>query len=82
MFLLTNTGDKQAYQLFLAAHSSIAFAAGGILNSKTGITIFPVQKTSDSGTILWNVKLIPGRKYPNWKISDAEQKSLQILCSK
>ena len=70
-FLRTNTDKKHAYQLFLVTHCSIAFAAGRILNSKVGINIFPVQKTSAHGTVLWNVKLAPGRKYPNWKISDS-----------
>lgn len=68
-FLLTNTCNKYAYQIFLDTHASIAFAAGRILNSKSGINIFPIQKTSINGTVLWDVKLLPKRKYVDWEIS-------------
>lgn len=71
-FLKTNTSNKQAYQIFLTTHSSIAFATGRILNSKSGINIFPVQKTAVNGTILWDVKLSSKRNYPKWNILDEE----------
>lgn len=68
-FLHTNTNIKDAYQIFLDTHASIAFAAGRILNSKTGINIFPMQKTVTSGTVLWDVTPLSKRKYSNWDIS-------------
>jgi len=42
-FLLTNTSNRHAYQILMDAHISIAFAAGRILDSKSGVNIFPVQ---------------------------------------
>ena len=51
-FLLTNTSSKHAYQIFLNAHASIAFAVGRILDSKSGINVFPIQKSSTNGTVL------------------------------
>ena len=68
-FLLTNTSNKYAYQIFLDTHASIAFAAGRILDSKSGINVFPIQKSSTNGTVLWDVKLPSKRNYTNWDIS-------------
>lgn len=68
-FLLTNTSNKYAYQIFLDTHASIAFAAGRILDSKSGINVFPIQKSSTNGTVLWDVKLLSKRNYTNWDIS-------------
>lgn len=68
-FLLTNTCSKHAYQIFLNTHASIAFGAGRILNSKSGINVFPIQKSSTNGTVLWDVKLSTKKNYVNWDIS-------------
>lgn len=68
-FLLTNTSNKHAYQIFLDTHASIAFAVGRILDSKSGINVFPIQKSSTNGTVLWDVKLSSKRNYTNWDIS-------------
>ena len=68
-FLLTNTSNKHAYQIFLDTHASIAFAVGRILDSKSGINVFPIQKSSTNGTVLWDVKLPSKRNYTNWDIS-------------
>ena len=68
-FLLTNTSSKHAYQIFLNAHASIAFAVGRILDSKSGINVFPIQKSSTNGTVLWDVKLSSKRNYATWDIS-------------
>lgn len=54
-FLFDHTDDKSAYQILFDALLSIAFASGRILNSKTGVNIFPVQR-GRSGTELWDVK--------------------------
>ena len=67
-FLLTNTCNKYAYQIYLDTHASIAFAAGRILNSKSGINIFPIQKSSTNGIVLWDVKRLPNRNYVDWDI--------------
>ena len=56
-------------QIFLDTHASIAFAAGRILDSKSGINVFPIQKSSTNGTVLWDVKLSSKRNYTNWDIS-------------
>ncbi len=68
-FLLTNTSKKQAYQIFLDTHASLAFAAGRILDSKSGINVFPIQKSATNGTVLWDVKLSSHGNYSNWEIS-------------
>lgn len=68
-FLLTNTGKKEAYQIFLDTHGSLAFATGRILDSKSGINIFPMQKSATNGTVLWDVKLSFQGNYSNWEIS-------------
>ncbi|MCI5958003.1 MAG: SAVED domain-containing protein, partial [Clostridiales bacterium] len=62
-FLLTNTNNKHAYQLILDTHASVAFAAGRTLDSKSGINVFPIQKSSTTGTVLWDVKLSYKRNY-------------------
>lgn len=68
-FLRTNTSNKNAYQIFLDTHASIAFAAGRILDSKSGINVFPIQKSSTKGTVLWDVKPSSKKNYANWNIS-------------
>ncbi|MBU3875028.1 SAVED domain-containing protein [Faecalicatena sp. AGMB00832] len=71
-FLLENTSNKYAYQIFLDTHTSLAFAAGRVLNSKSGINVFPIQKSTNGGTILWDLKLLSKRNYANWNISHEE----------
>lgn len=68
-FLLANTNNKHAYQIYLDTHTSIAFATGRIFNSKSGINIFPVQKSSIDGTVLWDVKPSSKKNHINWEIS-------------
>ena len=69
-FLLTNLNQEQAYQLFLDTHASLAFAAGRILQSNTGINIFPMQKSATNGAVLWDVKQPIDKSDPNLNISD------------
>jgi len=71
-FLLSTTCDKEAYQISLDTHASIAFAAGRILDSKSGINIFPVQKTATNGSIFWNVKISNKRVYPDWVVKSEQ----------
>ena len=68
-FLIANTNDKHAYQVSLNTHASLAFAAGRILDSKSGINVFPIQKSATNGIELWDVKLSSKRNYSNWDIS-------------
>lgn len=78
-FLRENTNNKAAYQLYLTkTHYSIAFAAGRILNSKSGIHVFPVQNTSTNGAMLWDVK--PGERadHCNWKVESEQLQAGQV----
>lgn len=68
-FLISNTKNEHAYQVFLDTHASLAFAVGHVLDSKSGINVFPIQKTAMNGTELWDVKLSSKRCYSNWSIS-------------
>lgn len=68
-FLLTNTNNNDAYQIYLDTHISLAFAAGRVLDSKSGINVIPMQKSATNGIELWDVKLSSKRNYSNWDIS-------------
>lgn len=68
-FLTSNTNNRNAYKIYLDTHASLAFAAGRILDSKSGIDIFPMQKTVTNGIVLWDVKLSNKANYSNWDIS-------------
>lgn len=68
-FLIASTDNKHAYQVFLDTHASLAFAAGRVLDSKSGINVFPIQKSATNGTELWDVQLSSKRNYSNWDIS-------------
>lgn len=68
-FLISNTDINHAYQIFLDTHASIAFAAGRVLDSKSGINVFPIQKSATNGLELWDVKISTHRIYSNWHIS-------------
>lgn len=69
-FLIENTNNKHAYQVYLNTHASIAFATGRILDSKSGINVFPIQKSVTNGNELWDAKLSSKRNYSNWNVSD------------
>ena len=69
-FLIENTNNKHAYQVYLNTHASIAFATGRILDSKSGINVFPIQKSVTNGNELWDVKLSSKRNYSNWNVSN------------
>ncbi len=66
-FLRENTDPKQAYQLILDAHSSIAFVAGRVFDTKSGIDICPIQKTN-SGPELWGIDKLDQTEYPDMHI--------------
>jgi hypothetical protein len=67
-FLDSFPSSEQAYQIYLDTHISIAFAAGRILNSKSGYHVFPMQKTNTSGVVLWNVEESSKQEYSKWEI--------------
>lgn len=71
-FLLENAYLGKAYRLFMDVHISIAFAAGRILNSKTGINVCPVQKTPGQGMVLWDVERVRRTDYCNWDITNEQ----------
>ena len=48
---------------------SLAFAAGRVLDSKSGINVIPIQKSATNGIELWYVKQSAQRNYSNWDIS-------------
>ena len=67
-FLITNTNPEEKYQVYLDTHASIAFAAGRALDSKSGIDIFPVQKTLTEGMKLWDITLSAEKSYAGWDV--------------
>lgn len=67
-FLLANTSQEYAYQISLDTHTSLAFAAGRIVNIKFGINVFPTQKTNTNGIVLWDVNLSSKKEYFDWNI--------------
>lgn len=71
-FLHDNTDQKRAYELTLDTHSSIAFAAGRILDTKAGVDVFPSQKTRTHGKILWDTNTADKCDYPNWIVKQIQ----------
>lgn len=65
-FFEQTTRQDAEYELYLEAHSSIAFIAGRILDTKSGISIYPIQK-SYSGQELWRANPIQIISYPELK---------------
>lgn len=63
-FLRANTEPQQAYQIMIDAHGSIAFAAGRVFDTKSGIDICPIQKTN-SGQELWGIDNLDTTEYPS-----------------
>lgn len=66
-FLKANTDLKQAYQIVLETHSSIAFAAGRVLDTKSGVDICPIQKTI-SGQEVWEIDGPSQTEYQIWNV--------------
>lgn len=67
-FLIENTNNEEAYQIFLDTHSSIAFSAGRILDTKSGIDVFPMQKTANGGIKLWDARMPQKTSLSTWHI--------------
>ena len=53
-FLLKHADEDRPLVLDLAAHSSIAFTAGWVLEAKSGLDVRVRQRTSGEGTIEWH----------------------------
>lgn len=68
-FLKTQIIKTEAYEIFLETHISIAFAVGRILDSKSGINIFPIQSNTDGGRKLWDIHPANYKNYVGWNIN-------------
>ncbi len=68
-FLTKNTSSKEAYQIYLDTHLSIAFSVGRTFDSKSGVNIYPIQKVFGKGTLLWDVDYPPKKEYSNLEIN-------------
>lgn len=66
-FLRENTEPRQAYQIILETHGSIAFAAGRVYDTKSGVDICPVQKTN-WGAEVWEIDKLDQTKYQSWNV--------------
>lgn len=53
-FLLTHVDERRPLVLDFAAHSSIAFAAGWVLDAKSGLEVRVRQRTGDIGEFEWH----------------------------
>ena len=67
-FLVSNTNTDKKYALYLDTHSSIAFSSGRVLDTKTGINIFPMQKSALGGLELWDINYDIQGKYTDYNI--------------
>jgi len=69
-FLTETMRPQCAYHLHVDAHSSIAFAAGYCLDTKSGANIIPVQKTR-RGRLVWDPALRdPNASYTDWQLEE------------
>lgn len=68
-FISQNITPIHKYRIHLITHTSIAFLAGYLLDSKTGVEIYPMQTTS-SGREFWSAKENPDGNYNKLKIYD------------
>lgn len=66
-FLVANTDPTQAYQIVLETHSSIAFVAGRVFDTKSGVDICPIQKTI-SGQEIWEIDKLDQTEYQIWNV--------------
>ncbi len=53
--------------LDLACHASIAFAAGWLLETKSGLTVAVKQRTADRGTAVWRANDSSAPSDPLWR---------------
>lgn len=67
-FIKENMNGDVEYEFLMDTHTSIAFAAGRLLDSKTGINVIPIQKTA-TGVQIWDVDNQDNNEYPTWEVS-------------
>jgi hypothetical protein len=65
-FLARNINPHRPVELDFAAHSSIAFAAGWLLESKSGLDVRVIQRTSADGHLTWHPNEGPTGEEPLW----------------
>ena len=83
-FLTSTTNHTERFKLYLEAHASLAFVAGRLFDSKSGIDIVPVQKTSTNGSELWELSGNTQDNFSDWtirseQISDDVSNTVLIL---
>lgn len=66
-FLRANIEPQRAYQIVLESHGSIAFVAGRVFDTKSGVDICPVQKTI-SGPEVWEIDQLDQTEYQLWNV--------------
>ncbi|HYX26113.1 MAG TPA: SAVED domain-containing protein, partial [Thermoanaerobaculia bacterium] len=69
-FLYEAAKDRQPLHLDFAAHASIAFAAGWVLEAKSGLDVTIVQRQQGRPDRLWNPDDAPLPEGPFWKAED------------
>jgi hypothetical protein len=65
-FLLDHYDPQRPLLLDFAAHSSIAFAAGWVLEAKSGMDVRVLQRTSEVGECLWSPNDGSAGEVPLW----------------
>lgn len=65
-FLLKYVDERRPLLLDLAAHASIAFAAGWVLEAKSGLDVRVCQRTQGEGKLDWHPKDKPVPEGPLW----------------
>lgn len=68
-FLSNTIKQTEKYKLYLDAHASISFMTGRLFDSKSGIDIVPVQKTTTTGAELWDPSNKANEDLPNWIVT-------------
>lgn len=69
-FLHSAARDRRPLHLDFAAHASIAFAAGWILEAKSGLDVTIRQRQQDRPDQLWNPNDAPLPEGPFWQAED------------
>ena len=70
-FLIANTCPRQAYQILMETHSSVAFTAGRVFDTKSGVDICPIQKAR-AGKEIWEINPYDQTEYPSWNVEHLE----------
>ncbi len=68
-FITTEMVPTKKYRLHLDTHLSNAFLAGYLLDSKSGVEVYPMQKTT-MGRKFWDVELDSAGNYSDWELNE------------